>query len=664
MIANFEKIRRYNLDKPAFFNEAVKELHQKALQQNKNLLYIQHYLYLTKGNIEELKLQLGIKVTKHPNLPLMIFNYDHVLTPHDSLIGLECRGLVLETETWNVVAKPMYRFFNWGEVEIQGAAHPNMDKTQFDFDNFVTQSKEDGSLMVLFNYKGQWMLNTRSFFLNDVGRTKVVMSGIHEVYVDEVIKVFVDALGEKIQSLNDLDKYLNRECTYCFEFCSAVNKIVRTYEKDTVFLLAIVDNKTFKEANNEDVDKVAGIIGAQRPKDFNLKTFEAIVEAMKEMITKDPSLEGFVIRDKNASRWKIKSPSYFFLHHISYDKMRTPYPKDLVGLILQGEGTELFSILEINGFTAELHEVQKQWKFCEERLQKHWDILQAEFEKVINIENKAEFEKQLETLSTPLVCLIEDLYKANKKTLYDLKEKWAENPELLVDKLFTEEEKRPANVRQAELKIAPIEQYKKNVQFVYKIPLETLKQKDWWKKVEDTNDGLAKDHPRFENGEWVVHCHCGKQMKLFSVPENWYQYKCLRAPHCNYCKDSIVDKKRAQGKLADKGNNAVLTYQCECGLSHRAHQHQKKIDNELKRRPLKGKPLGIPCSDLCLAMRHRVHEEMDKIEFDFKWSRDQIYKEASQILDVNTEYAHVGMLGISQCRKLIEAFMDMRGEDY
>jgi len=89
---------------------------------------------------------------------------------------------------------------------------------------------------------------------------------------------------------------------------------------------------------------------------------------MREMIKKDPSLEGFVIRDKNATRWKIKSPSYFFLHHISYDKMRTPFPKDLVPLILAGEGTELFSILEINGFNAELFEIKKQWDFCEKRL--------------------------------------------------------------------------------------------------------------------------------------------------------------------------------------------------------------------------------------------------------------------------------------------------------
>lgn len=48
---------------------------------------------------------------------------------------------------------------------------------------------------------------------------------------------------------------------------------------------------------------------------------------------------------------------------------------------------------------------------------------------------------------------------------------------------------------------------------------------------------------------------------------------------------------------------------------------------------------------------------------EFKWDRDQIYREASRILDVNMEKSHVGMLGISQCRKVIIEFREMRGAE-
>ena len=62
-------------------------------------------------------------------------------------------------------------------------------------------------------------------------------------------------------------------------------------------------------------------------------------------------------------------------------------------------------------------------------------------------------------------------------------------------------------------------------------------------------------------------------------------------------------------------------------------------------------------------MRHRVHEEVDQLTGKFSLSLDQIYLEASKFLSVDTDQAHVGMLGISQCKTLIKNFMSMRGID-
>ena len=663
MLANFSQLKKYNLDDPSWFNDTAIQLDQKAQQEEKSLLYIQHYLAYSHGNFDDLKMKLVINVTIHPDLPLVIFNYDHAKTPHDSLIGMECRGLVLEKDTWNIVAKPMTRFFNWDEVDVPGAKYPNLDKRQFDFSNFITQSKEDGSLMVLYYYKDRWMLNTRTAFLNMEAPCKVMMSGVYEVYAEKVIEVFVKALGSDIKSLDDMDKVLNRENTYCFEYCTQLNKVIRNYSQNTIFLLSIIDNKSFKELPNEEVDKAAALIGATRPEDYRLKTFDAIVQAMKEIVTKDPSLEGFVIKDGNGSRWKIKSISYFFLHHIRNDNMRTPYPKDLVPLILQGEGTELFSILELNGFTAELHEVQQQWKFCEERLKKAWEQLKKDWQAVIDIENSDEFDKAFRNLSTPLSQYIEQLYRTNRKDLADLEQLWYSNPDTLVTSLFTKEEQRPANVRKAAVKVDHIGGYQKAQDRQRGRLLPLFKSPNWWKEITEENDGLAQATPRFEGDKWAVQCFCGKFMKLYSVPEYWYDYKCIRSPHCNDCKNSITDKRKQVGATQVKNTSLTLTYQCECGLSHRAHQNQMKTDSELKRRPIKGKPAGIPCSDLCLCMRHKAHEEIEIIMEQFKWSRDRIYREVSRILDIHIEDTHVSMLGISQCRELIVQLIEMRGEE-
>ena len=120
-----------------------------------------------------------------------------------------------------------------------------------------------------------------------------------------------------------------------------------------------------------------------------------------------------------------------------------------------------------------------------------------------------------------------------------------------------------------------------------------------------------------------------------------------------------MDKNKFKGNNSNKRDHTLLVYQCECGLSHAAHQKQNHIENERKRRPLKGKPLGVPCSDLCLCMRHKLHEEMDKVLATLKISKDEIYNKMANLLEVNIEMAHVGMLGISQCRKLIDYFKEM-----
>ena len=47
----------------------------------------------------------------------MSLNYDHEHSPKTAPIPLECRALVLEVGTWNVVAKSLPRFFNLGELD-------------------------------------------------------------------------------------------------------------------------------------------------------------------------------------------------------------------------------------------------------------------------------------------------------------------------------------------------------------------------------------------------------------------------------------------------------------------------------------------------------------------------------------------------------------------
>ena len=222
-------------------------------------------------------------------------------------------------------------------------------------------------------------------------------------------------------------------------------------------------------------------------------------------------------------------------------------------------------------------------------------------------------------------------------------------------------------MRQVELKTTHINKYKNLKLSEKNIPETTmnilLQKEDWWNEVEDTNDGIATTAPFFKDESWYVECHCGKQMNLYSVPENLFSHKCIRQEKC-ICRNKgkiNVEKNKLGNKNSVKFTQSLLVYQCECGLSHAAHQTQKIIENERKRRPIKGKPLGFPCSDICLSYRHLLHQEIDIIIEMMKYDKDKIYFESAKVLDVDIDDAHVGMLGISSCRKLIIYYKVMRG---
>lgn len=90
---------------------------------------------------------------KHPTLPLRIWNY----TPEVQYgqlwdeITLSCRGLVTD-ERGNVVAKPFPKFFN-----IEEGRHTPTEE-------FEVFEKMDGSAIIAFYYRNEWIFATRGSF--------------------------------------------------------------------------------------------------------------------------------------------------------------------------------------------------------------------------------------------------------------------------------------------------------------------------------------------------------------------------------------------------------------------------------------------------------------------------------------------------------------------
>lgn len=255
---------------------------------------------------------LCIRTTVHPALPLAILNYDQIKSPKTHPVVRRCRALVVDTEQRCIVAPTIPRFFNWGEV---------VDEQQhFDFTDFHAESKEDGSLMVIYRYQEKWHINTRSTFATG-----------------DWLRLAHEALG--IDDTQDLDTMLPPENTYICELVSPENRVVREYNKTQLYLITAY-NRHGIEATPRNCDAYAAVAGMLRPTRYLFSDIDAVRKYIRDIEQTDPTYEGMVIRDRENRRWKLKSDAYVALHHFKHGDNRT---KRLIPIAMSGERDEVLT---------------------------------------------------------------------------------------------------------------------------------------------------------------------------------------------------------------------------------------------------------------------------------------------------------------------------------
>jgi hypothetical protein len=219
-----------------------------------------------------------VKCAKHSTLPLKIYNYTSQVqyqkawTPET----LMARGLILESGTSTIIARPMKTFFNH-----DAGLHtpPSQDQT------FTALEKVDGSLGLWFCYRGEWMMATRGSFAN---------AQIKE--------------GTEIAKELRLDHHCNPKKTYCFEIVYPANKILVDYgEVRELVLLAVIDTASGFDEPNSALAAIAENLGVRVARAFEVK--EGNVEALHGLNLENE--EGVVVRfNENGERIKVKFPRY------------------------------------------------------------------------------------------------------------------------------------------------------------------------------------------------------------------------------------------------------------------------------------------------------------------------------------------------------------------
>lgn len=294
--------------------------------------------YILENNIcnsedlaEKLLSDFGIKCRVEEDQrgeELFTFKYDQINSPKSSDVVQECRGIILDKEM-KLVFKGFNRFFNAGEmIELT-------DK--FDWNDFEAFEKADGSLIKIYYSNGFWQIGTNGTALGQVGMNTDGWDGQNEsVFRYEVLKCLGYESEEDFQ-LNARKSFFDH-LGYVFEFISPKNRIVTPYDVDQMVLLSV-----FKSGAEQHWDVVKEELQDMLMDGLNVRLAERWEVASKsELYNMVENLEGlqegFVLRDKNGMRLKVKSDLYVAAHRMRGEQGLTL--KKACELVLMGEHPE------------------------------------------------------------------------------------------------------------------------------------------------------------------------------------------------------------------------------------------------------------------------------------------------------------------------------------
>ena len=235
---------------------------------------------------------------------LVMFKYDQTRSDLSIPLVQECRGLILDAVSLEVVSYPFNKFFNYGEplaVDVDWKSA------------YVTQ-KLDGSIIKVVNLDGNFLISTN-------GMIDAFKCNLPENYgrpFDTFGELFMEGLKWYGIRKEDFDRLFKPGITYMFELTSPWNQVVVNWNVTKAWFIGQRDNRTFKETFFGD-SELADVFDT--PKVFPITNVDECVKAAQELPDNE---EGYVVVDRDFNRIKIKSPRYVQLHYMAGNQIWSP----------------------------------------------------------------------------------------------------------------------------------------------------------------------------------------------------------------------------------------------------------------------------------------------------------------------------------------------------
>jgi RNA ligase len=278
------------------------------------MLEIQKFLNEHKENWKELLSGPPYELTIREKYNFILFMYNQIESDFNIPLVCECRGIILDRDSFNVLCYAFNKFWNAGE----GRA------ADMDWSTARVQEKVDGSIIKLWWFNG-WHVSTMSMI--DAGECTLQNN------LDDRYPTFLSLFQEAATNCGlDLER-LNHDYTYIFELVSPYNRVVVPYNEISIYHTGTRNNITLREL---DLD-----IGVKKPKSYGFNT-QAEVLAMSSALPF--SEEGYVVVDANWNRIKVKGPAYVAIHHLKNNGVINK--KRALALIMLNEHEEFLSYFE------------------------------------------------------------------------------------------------------------------------------------------------------------------------------------------------------------------------------------------------------------------------------------------------------------------------------
>lgn len=197
-----------------------------------------------------------------------------------------CRGLIINSVTGEIVARPFDKFFNWGEGGRKSESRID-----------IVTAKLDGSLGVLWRDGDTFRITTRGSFNSEQAQWATNFLNQHPHY-------------RSLDTLFDEHNYL----TLMFEIIYPSNRIVVDYgDKEDLVLIGARNRFTGEMLPYWRRAQLAGIYNFSLPEVYD---FDVDVDTLISFANDLKGEEGFVVEFTDGSMYKIKASEYLRLHKL------------------------------------------------------------------------------------------------------------------------------------------------------------------------------------------------------------------------------------------------------------------------------------------------------------------------------------------------------------